>query len=91
MLVADFAGYSALIPLMIPLAFLGVAADLGRRRRAAFAPAAVTVPWLVLPPAVLLAVSLAAPVYVQRYVIFCMPAQQAGVFAGSPACCRPCC
>lgn len=74
MLVADFAGYSALIPLVIPLAILGVAADLGRRPRAAIAPAAVTVPWLVLPPAVLLAASLAAPVYVQRYVIFCMPA-----------------
>jgi mannosyltransferase len=73
-LVADFSGYSALIPFMIGLALLAVAADLGRRSGATLAPAAVTLPWLVLPPTVLLAASVAAPVYVQRYVIFCMPA-----------------
>jgi len=74
LLVADFSGYSALIPVVVPLALLGVAADLHRRPRIGCTPAAVTVPWLVLPPAVLLAASVLAPVYVQRYVIFCMPA-----------------
>jgi mannosyltransferase len=74
LLVADFSGYSALIPLIVTLALLGIAADLGGGPRAARGSAAVMVPWLVLPPAALLAASVAAPVYVQRYVIFCMPA-----------------
>jgi mannosyltransferase len=32
------------------------------------------VPWLVLPPAVLLVVSVAHPVYLFRYIVFCIPA-----------------
>jgi mannosyltransferase len=35
---------------------------------------ALSVPWLVLPPAVLLAVSVAHPVYLFRYIVFCIPA-----------------
>jgi mannosyltransferase len=35
---------------------------------------AVCVPWLLLPPAVLLAISLIHPVYTPRYVAFCLPA-----------------
>jgi len=35
---------------------------------------ALCVPWLILPPAVLLAVSLAQPVYLFRYIVFCIPA-----------------
>ena len=31
-------------------------------------------PWLLLPPLILLAVSLSKPVYVERYVVFCQPA-----------------
>lgn len=81
-LVADFAGYSGLIPLVVPLALLGVAADLGRRPQTTYAQAAVTIPWLVLPPAALLAASVAVPVYVQRYVIFCMPATALLVASG---------
>jgi mannosyltransferase len=34
----------------------------------------VTLPWLVLPPGFLLAVSQIHPAYVQRYVVFCLPA-----------------
>jgi mannosyltransferase len=37
-------------------------------------PVAITLPWLLLPPAALLAVSVADPVYVERYVVFCTPA-----------------
>ena len=35
---------------------------------------ALCVPWLILPPAVLLAASLAQPVYLFRYIVFCIPA-----------------
>jgi mannosyltransferase len=35
---------------------------------------ALCVPWLVLPPVVLLAVSVAHPLYLFRYIIFCIPA-----------------
>jgi mannosyltransferase len=73
-LVADFSGYQGLIPLMVPLVLLGIAADLGRRCRQAWTPAAITLPWLMLTPAALLTVSAVVPVYVERYVIFCMPA-----------------
>lgn len=35
---------------------------------------ALTLPWLVLPPVVLLAGSLAHPIYTYRYIAFCIPA-----------------
>jgi mannosyltransferase len=35
---------------------------------------ALCVPWLLLPPAALLAVSLVEPVYTFRYILFCIPA-----------------
>jgi mannosyltransferase len=73
-LVADFAGAWDLIPLVAVLALLGIAAVLGRRQWAARVPAAIALPWLVLPPVVLLGASALHPVYVERYVIFCMPA-----------------
>lgn len=73
-LVADFSGQRDLIPLVAALVLLGAAGDLGRRHRTARTPAAIALPWLILPPAVLLAVSVLKPVYVERYVIFCMPA-----------------
>jgi mannosyltransferase len=37
-------------------------------------PAAIALPWLVLPPFVLIAVSFVKPVYYVRYVEFCLPA-----------------
>jgi len=42
---------------------------------------AVAVPWLVLPPAILLAASLIHPVYTIRYIAFCIPA--AALLAGA--------
>jgi mannosyltransferase len=35
---------------------------------------ALCLPWLILPPAILLAASLAHPVYTFRYIVFCIPA-----------------
>src|SRR5262249_60411189 len=42
---------------------------------------ALSLPWLLLPPAVLLAVSAAHPVYSLRYIMFCAPA--AALLAGA--------
>jgi mannosyltransferase len=73
-LVRDFAGGVLLIPVVGLLAVLGCVAGTGFRRGSGLTVAVVTVPWLVLPPVLLLAVSLARPVYVERYVVFCLPA-----------------
>lgn len=50
----------------------------GRR----MSPAVLALPWLVVPPAVLLVVSLVKPVYNVRYVEFCLPALSLLVAAG---------
>ncbi|HUB38312.1 MAG TPA: glycosyltransferase family 39 protein [Streptosporangiaceae bacterium] len=63
--------------LIIIAAGIVVSATRGRTRLRADWPqrlVVLCVPWLVLPPAVLLAVSVAYPVYVFRYVVFCIPA-----------------
>jgi mannosyltransferase len=73
-LVADFSGLKDLVPLVLALAIAGIGADITRRQRVTCVPAAITVPWLVLPPVVLLAASELKPVYVERYVVFCTPA-----------------
>jgi len=73
-LVRDFAGTTLLIPVIGLLAVLGCVAGSGLRRGSGLTVAVVTVPWLVLPPVLLLAVSLAHPLYVERYVVFCLPA-----------------
>jgi mannosyltransferase len=54
-----------------------LAANGGRERlRAAWPPElfALSLPWLVLPPVVLIGVSYLSPVYTFRYVLFCAPA-----------------
>ncbi|WP_344454172.1 hypothetical protein, partial [Actinocorallia aurantiaca] len=61
------------------LPFLGLAA-LGAWRRPALRP--VAVPWLLLPPALLVGVSLISPVYTPRYVLFAAPAAALLVAAG---------
>lgn len=73
-LVRDFAGWTVLIPVVAVLAGLGCAAGAGLRRGNGLTLAVVALPWLALPPVVLLAVSLVHPVYVERYVVFCLPA-----------------
>jgi mannosyltransferase len=88
------AGSRQLIPLVAVLAVVGVVASLRPGRRRELSVATVAVPWLVLPPLVLLGVSLIRPVYVERYVVFGQPALAllgaaglvglASLIAGSP-------
>jgi len=93
-LVRDFAGSRMLLVPVALLALGGVAAGIfdgrffGRRsgddravgRR--MTPAAIALPWLVVPPAVLIAVSLVKPVYNMRYVEYCLPALAILIAAG---------
>jgi mannosyltransferase len=63
--------------LIIIAAGIAVSATRGRTRLRADWPqrlVVLCVPWLVLPPAVLVAASVAHPVYLFRYVVFCIPA-----------------
>jgi len=73
-LLRDFAGATPLIPVVAALALLGCVAANGIRHRGAITLADIALPWLVLPPVLLIAVSFAHPVYVERYVLFCLPA-----------------
>jgi mannosyltransferase len=74
LLVTLFAGSRLLIPLVLAMALCGVASGLGAARLRQVTVVTVALPWLVLPPFILLAVSLVKPVYVERYVVFCQPA-----------------
>jgi len=73
-LLTDLAG-SRLLILPFALLALGglVAACLADDWRP-LNPAAIALPWLVVPPFVLIAVSFVKPVYYVRYVEFCLPA-----------------
>ncbi len=73
-LVRDFAGATALIIVVAGLALVGCFAGKGLRDRSGLTLAWLTVPWLMLPPVVLIALSFIQPVYVERYVLFCLPA-----------------
>jgi len=73
-LLRDFAGGTALLPVVALLAIVGGMAGAGWRRGGDLNLAALALPWLVLPPVLLIGVSLAKPVYVERYVLFCLPA-----------------
>jgi mannosyltransferase len=82
-LVRDFSGGLVLIPVALVLGWLGCLAGRGLRgAEAGLTLAGVALPWLVVPPALLLAVSFAHPVYVERYVMFCLPALSLLVAAG---------
>jgi mannosyltransferase len=57
------------------VALVSVLIGLGLRSRAGAATAWLALPWLVAPPALLLSVTeVAMPIYVQRYVAYCLPA-----------------
>ena len=81
-LVFDFSGAKLLTPVIAVLACLCLWRELGARRRTGWTTAAIALPWLVLPPVVLLAASLAYPTYVERYVVFCLPAMALLAAAG---------
>jgi len=76
-----WAGSVSLVWPVFGLAALGVIASVIARPRS-LSPATVALPWLVAPPAILLAVSTTHPVYDQRYVEFCLPALAICVAAG---------
>jgi mannosyltransferase len=73
-LLTDLAGSR---PLIVPFALLALgglfAACLADDWRP-LNPAAIALPWLVVPPFVLIAASFVKPVYYVRYVEFCLPA-----------------
>jgi mannosyltransferase len=73
-LVRDFSGTTLLVPLVALVALIGCLAGRGVRRGEGLTLAVVSLPWLILPPVILIAASFAHPVYVERYVIFCLPA-----------------
>jgi mannosyltransferase len=68
-----WAGSAGLVWPVFGLAALAVLASLIAGPRS-LSPATVALPWLVAPPAILLAASIRHPVYDQRYVVFCLPA-----------------
>jgi mannosyltransferase len=74
LLVTLFAGSHVLIPVVLALALCGAAAGMGAARLRQVTVVTVALPWLLLPPFILLAVSVVKPVYVERYVVFCQPA-----------------
>lgn len=74
-LLSDFAGVNVLVPVMFGLVALCIVAEAIRWRAPGCTVAKIALPWLVLPPAVLIGISLVhAPVYNERYVMFCAPA-----------------
>ena len=65
------------LTVVICLAGVAVSAAAGRSRLAQNWPAglvALGLPWLVLPPVILLTASLVHPVYTFRYIVYCIPA-----------------
>ncbi len=81
-LLHDFAGVGGLIPVVGVLALVGCIAARGLRSGAGLTLALVCLPWFLLPPALLLSVSLVHPVYVDRYILFTVPALVLLVSAG---------
>jgi mannosyltransferase len=73
-LVRDFSGITALVPVIALLGILGCVAGPGLKRGGGLTLSVLALPWLIVPPVLLLAISLADPVYVERYVMFCLPA-----------------
>ncbi len=81
-LIANFAGSTALILPVALLALAGVAVACLADNWRPLNPAAIALPWLTVPPFLLIAGSFAKPVYVERYVEFCLPALAILVAAG---------
>ena len=73
-LITLFAGSKQLIPLVTVLVLAGILAGWRSRHPGQLTLTGVALPWLALPPLILLLVSRVHPVYVERYVVFCLPA-----------------
>lgn len=66
-----------LLTVVVCLAGLAASAAAGRSRLPREWPAglvALSLPWLILPPVILLLASLVHPVYTYRYIVYCIPA-----------------
>ncbi len=81
-LIIDFAGSRELVLPVALLALAGIAVACLADNWRPLNPAAVALPWLAVPPFVLIAASYLKPVYVERYVEFCLPALAICVGAG---------
>ena len=73
-LLSEFAGTTPLIAVAVVLAVLGCIAGRGLRRGGGLTLAVIALPWLLLAPTLLLVVSIVHPVYVDRYILYCLPA-----------------
>jgi mannosyltransferase len=81
-LAEDFAGSKALLAPFALLALAGLVVACLADNWRPLNPAAIALPWLVVPPFLLIAVSYVKPVYYERYVEFCLPALAILVGAG---------
>ena len=73
-LASDFAGSRELVLPFALLVLAGIAAACLADNWRPLNPAAIALPWLVVPSFLLLGWSYVKPVYVERYVEFCLPA-----------------
>jgi len=78
----DFAGSKALVVPVALLVLAGIAVACIADDWRPLNPVAIALPWLVVPPFVLIAGSFVKPVYIERYVELCLPALAIGVAAG---------
>jgi mannosyltransferase len=81
-LLSDFAGSKELVLPAALLVLAGIAAACLADNWRPLNPAAIALPWLVVPPFLLIGGSFIKPVYVERYVEFCLPALAILVGAG---------
>jgi len=81
-LVHDFAGSKELVVPFALLVLVGLVTACLADDWRPLNPAAIALPWLVVPPFLLIAVSYVKPVYYERYVEFCLPALAILVGAG---------
>jgi len=81
-LLNDFSGATLLMPVVGALVVLGCLAAPGLRRGRGLTLALVCLPWFLLPPSLLLGISLVHPAYVDRYILFSLPALVILVAAG---------
>jgi len=81
-LAEDFAGSKELLVPFALLALVGLVVACLPDDWRPLNPVAIALPWLVVPPFLMIAVSYAKPVYDERYVEFCLPAQAILIGAG---------
>jgi mannosyltransferase len=81
-LLHDFAGSKELLVSFALLVLVGLVTACLADDWRPLNPVAIALPWLVVPPFLLIAVSYVKPVYYERYVEFCLPALAILVGAG---------